>query len=57
MKRVLAAATVLLAYLATPAFAEDSREVVVILIDGSSLPELLAVPELRDLASTGGAQG
>ena len=53
MRRALAAA--LLLPLATPALAqENDRASVVISMDEASLPELLAVPELRSLASAGG---
>jgi hypothetical protein len=47
---------VALVCLATPAVAQEGkRDAVVIVVDGASLPDLLALPELRALAANGGA--
>ena len=56
MRRALIGAVVALECLATPAAAqEDRHEAIVILMEGASLPDLLAVPEFHALASAGGA--
>ena len=55
MKRALLAGLILVSG-ATPAVAQTPRRVaMVVIIDGASLPDLLAVPDLRALASQGGA--
>ena len=55
MKTILGAALVALLVTAAPALAQDApREAVVIVMDGASLPELLAEPGLRSLAVVGG---
>ena len=56
MRRVLVAGMALILALATPAQAQttDCRAVAIVL-DGASLRDLLAVPELRSLAAAGGA--
>jgi hypothetical protein len=55
VRRALLAGVVALVWLTTPALAQEQREAVVIVMDGASLPELLAVPQLRALAARGGA--
>ena len=52
----LAAVAVLWLLAAVPASAQEAPErvAIVVIIDGASLPDLLAVPELRTLASRGG---
>jgi hypothetical protein len=55
VKRALLVGVALLA-LASPARAQDlDPDAVVILVDGATLPEMLAVPELSALAASGGA--
>jgi hypothetical protein len=53
----LAAVAVLSLLAAVPASAQEAPErvAIVVIIDGASLPDLLVVPELRALASRGGA--
>ncbi|MET1012151.1 MAG: hypothetical protein ABWY83_07200, partial [Actinomycetota bacterium] len=56
MKTILGAALVALLATAVPALAQDAPpEAVVLVMDGASLPELLAEPGLRSLAADGGA--
>src|SRR4029453_10825410 len=40
--------------LVSPAVAQEGREAVVVVVDGASLPDLLANPQLRALAAEGG---
>ena len=54
MKRVLVAALIGLVAARHPRLAQEWREAIVIVMEGASLPELLAVPELRSLAAAGG---
>lgn len=57
MRRALLAGVFLGFLTSTPAAAQDAPErvAIVVILDGSSLPDLIAVPELRALASRGGA--
>jgi hypothetical protein len=57
VKRVLLAGVVLAFLTPRPAAAQDppERVAIVVILEGSSLPDLVAVPELRALASRGGA--
>ena len=56
MRRVLVAGLLPVVLLASPATAQTpTRVAIVVIIDGATLPELLAVPPLRALASKGGA--
>jgi hypothetical protein len=55
-KVVVAAAAVLVPCLSIPAGAQTPGcEALVVVVEGASLPEMLAVPELRALATAGGA--
>jgi hypothetical protein len=56
VKRALVAGLFPVVLLASPATAQTpTRVAIVVIIDGATLPELLAVPPLRALASQGGA--
>ena len=57
MRRAVLAGVVLAICTAFPAAAQvgPKRVAIVVIIDGSSLPDLLAVPQLRALASRGGS--
>jgi len=57
VRTILGATLVALLATAAPALAQEqpTRVAVVVIIDEATLPELLAVPELRALASRGGA--
>jgi hypothetical protein len=55
VRRVLLATLVALVVGATPASAQaPERSAVVVIVHGASMPELLEVPDVRSLATTGG---
>ncbi len=56
MKRLVVAGIVALTSVMAPAFAQEfGCKALVVVMEGASLPDLLAIPELRALASSGGA--
>jgi hypothetical protein len=52
--RILVASLLIVPCLAQPAAAQGRRETVVVVMDGSTLPELLQVPQLESFAAAGG---
>jgi hypothetical protein len=55
VRELVVAATAALVFAPTPQYNDGGPGPLVVVLDGASLPDLLAVPELRALASHGGA--
>jgi hypothetical protein len=54
VKRIVAASLLIVLAIAEPAAAQGRRETLVVVMDGASLPDLLATPQFDALATVGG---